>query len=146
MPQYSLTGNILDAAVPGQYYDEADMRRRSIAAPLSSLIDQNPNFRRRQGQENPSAAYLSSGLSYDNEGLLRAYAMKFGQDKAMQLMQALPTMSRQELLNAQMAVQGAANESDSQDQRERQTYERAGMKYLDGQYRPMSDLLDPRRD
>ena len=143
MPQYSMTGNILDSAAPGIFGDVNDNSRRMEARRLSDLISKNPNFQRRIGQENPSAGYMSEGLAYDNEGLLGAFAAKFGQDAAMKLLEALPTMSRADLIAAQRAVQGAAIESQNQDQRERQAYERAGMEYVSGAYRPRTNGQTP---
>lgn len=136
MPQYSMTGNILDSAAPGKYFDPLDLKRRQVAQPLSSLIESNPNFGNQRNPRNPGAAYLGQGLAYDYEGLLSAYAQKYGQDNAMKLLDALPHMSREDLLATQEDVRGAARESDAVSQRERQAYERAGMEYVSGAYRP----------
>lgn len=127
----------LDSSIPGEYYDQADMVRRKFAAEQAQKISSNPNFQRRTGvgqQQNPSAAYLADGLSYDVEGLLRAVALKYGMEAASNLMQKLPTMSRQELMNTQRMVELAARESDNMDERERMAYKRAGMQYIGGQY------------
>lgn len=133
--QRSLTGSPLDAAVPGKYYDTADMVRRQAAAASSSAAYANPNFP-NTNQGNDQRNYLAGGLPYDVEGLLRSVAMKYGIDAAKQLVEKIPTMSRSELMAIYKLVQGAARESDSMDERERMAYERAGMQYRQGQYVP----------
>lgn len=132
--QRSLTGHPLDGAVPGQYYDPADIARRKEAIATRDRIDTNPNWPKK-ATGMLSNSYLSDGLSYDYEGLLRNVAMKYGLDAAKGLLQKLPTMSKEQLMAIQAMVSQASREADSMDQRERQAYERAGMEYVGGAYR-----------
>ena len=132
--QRSLTGTPLDSAVPGQYFDPADMARRQAANTSATAAAGNPNFPRNHASA--SKSYLADGLSYDIEGLLRSVALKYGVDAAKQLVAQLPTMSREQLMAVQKLVGQAANESDSMSERERMAYERAGMRYSGGKYVP----------
>ena len=123
MPKYSLAGTPFFNG-PGKYYDQADMERRGNAAQLSDLVRANPSMDRKYQGEKPDAGYLTEGLAYDVEGLLSAYALKFGQDRAMKLMDALPHLNTRDLLEVQRSVSGAARESMDMGTRERNTYER----------------------
>ena len=131
MPQYSLTGSPLDAAVPGQYYDPADMQRRRAAEAATNAALANPNIPPNKGVET-----RMEGLAYDYEGLLRSVAIKYGLDAAKRLVEMLPNMSRSQLLAMQQLVQRSASEMMDMDARERMAYERAGMQYKQGQYQP----------
>ena len=76
--------------------------------------------------------YLAEGLPVDYEGLAAAYAMKYGQKAAEQLMEAIPNMNTRDLMATIAEVGGAADEYDNMQKRERNTYKRAGMVYDNG--------------
>lgn len=131
MPQYSLTGSKYDSRVPGQYYDAADMERRKAAGKLSDLIYANPS----RSQVSPMTRSMTDeGVAYDVEGLLSNVALRYGRQAAEQLAEAIPTMSPYELLQTRKILESSSREADAMSDRETQAYERAGMKYRQGQY------------
>lgn len=116
---------------PGRYGDANDMARRNSAATLSDLILKNPALSRKFNGVRPSAGYLSSGVPYDNEGLLSAYALKYGQQKAMELLEAMPHMNTEDLLAVEKSLGQAGRESDSVNEREMNTYIRNDPNFWD---------------
>ncbi len=89
-----------------------------------------------------SSAY-GGGLPYDYEGLLSNVALKYGLDAAKELLKKLPTMSKEHVAAIAQMVSQASREADSMDQRERMAYERAGMEYVGGAYRPKTNGQTP---
>ncbi len=137
MDTRSMIGTAYAGNMPGKYYDQNDNARRQAVGSLSDLISKNPAFRTKMGRRAESGVgYLSGGVPYDVEGLLSSFALKYGQDKALELLGALPTMGPQDLLAVSKLVEGAANESGDMAKRERMAYERAGMEYRGGKYVP----------
>jgi len=62
--------------------------------------------------------YMANGVPYDIEGLMTAYALKHGQEKAVALRNALPKMGLRDMLEAQFALQEAGQEADAMRDRE----------------------------
>lgn len=84
---------------------------------LSQGIAGNPSIPRNARGEN-LRNYLSGGVPPDYEGLVTAYALKHGQDKAKAFRAALPTMGLRDLIAAQFDLQSAGRESDAMYDRE----------------------------
>lgn len=124
--QRSMVGTPLETvSSQNPEYMQRDTARRSVAAPISNDIYDNPNYPRGQrGADQRN--YLAGGLPYDVEGLLSSVALKYGVEAAKGLLAKLPTMSRKDLMMVYQLVGNAASESDSMNQRERMAYERAG--------------------
>ena len=140
--QRSTTGYSLDPNVPGEYYDAADNMRRRVGSEASNLAMINPALGWKgsdyEGGKNTipfDASYSLINFPYGDEGSISMFAQKYGLDLTKRIVNALPTMNRQQLMVVNSMMQSAIDEYSSQRARERMAYERAGMQYKQGQYR-----------
>jgi hypothetical protein len=110
-------------ADPQQYSMTGFMPPRDQAFKIGDLLQSR--FQGANPQRTETARYLQ-GLPLDYEGMANAYALKYGQPAATKMIEALPTMSMDDLRALQADIQGAGHEADAMSERERMAYQRAG--------------------
>ena len=128
--QRSMTGDVLDPAVPGKYYDAADNARRIASSEIRGKIFNNPATGYASWQKQPnklsSIGYDVAHLPGGDEGSILPFAMKYGIDLTKSILQALPSMNVDQIRQVHRMMQSAIYEYERMNDRERMAYERAG--------------------
>ena len=110
-------------ADPQQYSMTGHEVPRQQAFKIGDLLQSR--FHGANPQRWDTQQYLQ-GLPLNYEDMATAYALKYGQPAASKMIEALPTMSPEDLRALQADVAGAGREADAMRQRETSAYERAG--------------------